>query len=198
MKFDRLLSKAAARLQPASGNPDPVDPLVPPNDGLRGSGSWANEWAGAKSAVERAKSLTNIGRPRKGGAVKADITEGTVRVKPLMTSRDVKLYNWIVDRLEAEAPTCSLHCGVALNAFLTSAEATPEGDPLAGLVADLVITDEQGQPLMALLRENRADPRQQLLTLDALLDADVPIIDIQPRPVLSAMWAEISANLPDD
>ena len=176
-------------------------------DDLRGSGSWANEWAGAKHAVERAKSLASLGKARKAGAApKArvpgtpaqNIPEGTVRTKPLLSTRDIKLQQWISDRLEAEAPTCSLHAGVALNAFLVSAEAREDYDPLCSLVADLLIIDDHGQPLVALIRENRANPARQLLLLDALLDADVPIVDIQPRPSLSTMWAEISANLPKE
>lgn len=211
MQIDRLLSKTLSRFarggfgirQQAAAPAGAAEPGSA--DDLRGSGSWANEWAGAKHAVERAKSLATPARKRKAKPAAAspsapvdNIPEGTVRTKPLLSQRDIKLQQWISDRLEAEAPTCSLHAGVALGAFLVSAETREDYDPLCGLVADLLIIDDHGQPLVALIRENRANPSRQLILLDALLDADVPIVDIQPRPSLSTMWAEISANLPKD
>ncbi|WP_371157417.1 hypothetical protein [Jannaschia sp. 2305UL9-9] len=201
MQFDRFLNKAVSRLSGGSDADDPRPvPRGAPADDLRGSGSWANEWGAAKGAIERAKSLAAGGKApkRRSGVVAQNIPEGTVRTKPLMTTRDIKLHSWLQDRLEAEAPTCTIHAGVALNAFLVSAEANEEYDPLCNLTVDLLIADDQGQPLVALIHENRVDSHKQLLMLDALLDADMPIIDIQPRPVLSAMWAEIAANLPED
>ncbi|MGB3408965.1 MAG: hypothetical protein WBA67_15895 [Jannaschia sp.] len=209
MQFDRILTKTVSRLARAGfgvrKTPDgPAPSAKSSSHDLRGSGSWANEWAGAKHAVQRAKTLASLGKSRKRGqgkapsAVAQNIPEGTVRTKPLMSTRDVKLHQWISDRLEAEAPTCSLHAGVALGAFLVSDEAREDFDPLCSLVADLLITDDHGQPVVALIRENRANPARQLLLLDALLDADVPIVDIPARPSLSAMWAEIAANLPED
>ena len=204
MQLERLVAKAMTRLAksgfaglrqtaPATAGD------VPKRQVPRGSGSWANEWAGAKSAVERAKSLALPGRKRAAANAAADlIPEGTIKTRPLMSIREVKLHNWIADRLEAEAPTCSLHSGVALGAFLTSATAHETHDPLCGLVANMLIADENGQPVAALIRENTADPKRHLLLLDALLDADLPIVDIPSRPSLSGLWAEISQTLPKD
>lgn len=201
MQLDRLMAKTMTRLVKSglSGRaPAAAKPVAEkPGNGLRGSGSWANEWAGARSAVERAKSLARPGRKRKAADTAADtIPEGTIRPRPLMSGRDVKLHNWIADRLEAEAPCCTLHAGVALSSFLASDLARPDFDPLAGMVADLAIADSQGQIAAVLIRENTADPSRHLLLLDALMDADIPIIDIQPRPSLSALWSEIAAYLP--
>lgn len=207
MQIEKMLTKTAMRLARAgfgirSNSPSPEGTAVAETPELRGSGSWANEWAGARGAVERAKSLATAGRRRKAPAKAttnqpADvIPEGTIRTKPLMSIQKLKLHNWIADRLEAEAPTCSLHAGVALHAFLIADTAHEGNDPLCGLVADLMIADEAGQPVMALVRENPADPGRHLMLLDALLDADLPIVDIPNRPSLSKLWAEISANLP--
>ncbi|WGH77794.1 hypothetical protein [Jannaschia ovalis] len=203
MQLDRLMAKTMTRLvktglsvkrRPAE--PAPAGAEAP---ALRGSGSWANDWPGARSAVERAKSLARPGRSRKSAKSTAPdtIPEGTIRQHPLMSTRDVKLHNWIADRLEAEAPWCTLHAGVALKGFLTSDLTRPGYDPLAGMVADLAIVDSHGHVASVLLRENTADPAHHLLLLDALMDADIPIVDIQPRPSLSALWAEISATLPE-
>ncbi|MEM7490218.1 MAG: hypothetical protein AAF390_13940 [Pseudomonadota bacterium] len=209
MQLDRLVSRtvtramsqiarsglAARRTAPAADGPAPAG-----RPAARGSGSWANEWAGARAAVERAKALASRGRARKGKADTPDdmIPEGTVRTRPLMGVREAKLYNWIVDRLEVEAPTCTLHTGVALSAFLVSDRARPGHDPLAGMVADFLVVDGQGQPAIALIRENTSDPARHLLMLDALLDADLPIVDVPQRISLSAFWSQIAANLPEE
>ncbi|MGC1260618.1 MAG: hypothetical protein WA873_08130 [Jannaschia helgolandensis] len=209
MQFDRLMMKTVTRLA-RSGIAGLRSTSVAATgkeadaSGPRGSGSWANEWSGAKSAVaktavERAKSLARPGKSRtKSNAPQDAIPEGTIRTRPLMSVRNVKLHNWIADRMEAEAPTCSLHACVALNSFLTSL-ANPDGtDPLTGLTADLLIVDEHGQPVVALIREKAADPSQQLMVIDALLDADLPIVDIPARPSLSGLWASIAETLPKD
>lgn len=209
MQLDRLVTKTMSRLAwsgfrrvsaGATGPKVRTTEAKTPGGDLRGSGSWANEWAGARNAVERARAMAKPGRDRKARA-KTDldsIPEGTIRVRPLMTGREVKLHNWIADRLEAEAPVCTLHAGVSLKAFLSSDIAREDHDPLSGMVADLLIADEKGQPVAALIRENTADPTRHLLMLDALLDADIPIVDIPSRPSLSALWADISATLPVD
>ncbi|MEM7641212.1 MAG: hypothetical protein AAF366_01640 [Pseudomonadota bacterium] len=218
MQLDRLVSRTVSNTMSQivkSGLKNGIaglrakreDAPVPktPKDDLRGSGSWANEWTGTRSAVETAKALAKKGKAPKPDAPAtpktpaADaITEGSVRPRPLMSTRDVKLHNWIADRMEAEAPTCSLHAGVALSAFLASDEAYPGFDPLSGMIADMLIADGEGQPVLALIRENTADPARHLLLLDALLDADLPIVDIQPRPKLSALWDEITQHLPEE
>lgn len=204
MQIDRLVAKTMSRFAKGglahlrarqAAAPAKAKPAAP--DQPRGSGSWANEWIGTRAAVERAKSLALPGRTRKGAAPAADaIPEGTIRIKPLMSTRGVKLHNWIADRLEAEAPTCTLHACVSLEGFLAADTAHEGHDPLRGLVADLLIVDGTGQPIAALVRENRADPSRHLLLLDALLDADLPIIDLPAKPTLSTLWAEIAATLP--
>ncbi|MCK0167528.1 hypothetical protein MWU52_08220 [Jannaschia sp. S6380] len=206
MQLDRLVARTMSRfakgglasLRPRQAPAEATAPLAATGpDRPRGSGSWANEWVGTKAAVERAKSLARPGRKRKSGKAAADsIPEGTIRTKPLMSARGVKLHNWISDRLEAEAPTCTLHACVSLGAFLSADTAHEGHDPLAGLVADLLIVDETGQPIAALIRENVADPSRHLLMLDALLDADLPIIDLPAKPTLSMLWGEIAETLP--
>ncbi|WP_179380152.1 hypothetical protein [Jannaschia marina] len=208
MQLDRLMTKTVTRLAKAGiaglrQTPATERPAKAPAGDLRGSGSWANEWAGARAAVARAKAMATPAKARKAKATPAQdapadtIPEGTVRARPLMSTRDVKLHNWIADRLEAEAPCCSLHAGVALGSFLTADTAHESHDPLAGLAADMLIIDETGQPIAALIREDAADPSKQLLLIDALLDADVPIIDIQPRPSLAKLWDAIAEALPE-
>ena len=36
------------------------------------------------------------------------------------------------------------------------------------------------------------------MVIDALLDADLPIVDIPARPSLSGLWASIAETLPKD
>ncbi|WP_187298086.1 hypothetical protein [Jannaschia donghaensis] len=179
---------------PAEGNA----PAKAVKGDLRGSGSWANEWAGARSAIARAKAIAKPAKARTDkGAMSADpIPEGTITARPLMSTRDVKLHNWILDRLEAEAPCCTLHVGVALHSFLTAATAHDGFDPLNGLAADMLIVDETGQPIAAIIRENTPNPSRHLLLIDALLDADIPIVDIPVRPSLATLWQAISETLP--
>lgn len=209
MQLDRLMAKTMTRIAktgiaglrqtPATAEAAPA-PKGAPKDDLRGSGSWANEWAGAKGAIARAKALASPAKARadKMQAPADSIPEGTIKPRALMSTRDVKLHNWILDRMEADAPCCTLHAGVALGAFLTAATAHETFDPLCGLVADMLIVDEHGQPVAALIRENGPNPARQLLLIDALLDADIPIVDIPPRPSLAALWTAISEVLPKD
>ncbi|MEM8851810.1 MAG: hypothetical protein AAGE03_17475 [Pseudomonadota bacterium] len=215
MQLDRLVTRTMSRamsqivksgfksgLSGMRPKPEAAPKPKAPKDDLRGSGSWANEWTGTRSAVEQAKALAKRGKKNKAETPEAPIvdaiTEGSIRPRPLMSTRDVKLRNWIADRMEAEAPTCSLHAGVALSAFLASNEAYPGFDPLGGMIADMLIADGEGQPVLALIRENTADPARHLLLLDALLDADLPIVDIQPRPKLATLWEEITKHLPQE
>lgn len=203
MQFDRLMTKTMTRIAKSgiaglrnTGTAEGPGPRA--KDGLRGSGSWANDWGGARVAATRARALAKKGKTAKGKVTAPPdaILEGTITARPLMSSRDVKLHTWILDRLEAEAPCCTLHAGVALRAFLTSATAHEGHDPLAGLVADMLIVDEAGHPLAALIRETTVDPARQILVIDALLDAELPIIDIPARPSLAALWSAISEVLP--
>ncbi len=204
MQLDRLMTRAVTRIAKSGltglrAAPQVAPSAPAPKDDLRGSGSWANEWAGSRSAVERAKSLAGAGRRRgKANTAPVDVLDGTIRAKPLMSVKDVKLHNWIADRLEAEAPTCSLHAGVALRAFLVVDEAFSGEDPIAGLVADLLIADATGQPVAVIQREDVVDAGAQMRFVDALLDADIPIIDLPGRPSLSQLWSEISECLPQD
>ncbi|CTQ32156.1 hypothetical protein [Jannaschia rubra] len=197
MQFDRLmvwLARAGVVAPREAWLAQAESPAAPE---LRGSGSWASDWTVTRGALERARSLARPGHKRKTDPTPCDaIPEGSIRVRPLMSARDLKLHNWIADRLEAEAPICSLHAGVALPAFLTATTSHEDSDPLRGLVADLLIVDEHGRPVAALLRDNTAEPARHLMLLDALLDADVPIIDIPARPGLAALWDEIARVLP--
>ncbi|SFI61153.1 hypothetical protein [Jannaschia pohangensis] len=222
MKLDRLMIKTVTRLakggvaglrQTAGSKADAADETKPEkkkDDDLRGSGSWANEWSGARNALSRAKSRALPGKQKEVSRVvttkprvqsrvlpNADpVPEGSVHVKPLMTPIQAKLYNWIADRIEAEAPDCTLHAGVAVQAFLTSDIAHEFHDPLSNLIADYVVADGHGRPLMALLRDNKVTPTRHLIMIDALLDANVPIVDIPERPSAKGLWADISRHLP--
>ncbi|SDY64559.1 hypothetical protein SAMN05444004_102227 [Jannaschia faecimaris] len=207
MQLDRLMAKAMTRITKTgiaalrdtseSANEGTAKRKAMPH-GLRGSGSWANEWVGARAAVARAKAVASPGKFRAEEINRAvdQIAEGTIRARPLMSKRDVQLHNWLLDRMEAEAPCCTLHVGVALQAFLVASTAYEGHDPLNGLFVDMLIVDEHGQPAAALIRENAPNPAKQLLLIDALMDADVPIIDIPPRPSLAVLWEAVAATLP--
>ncbi|MEO0859807.1 MAG: hypothetical protein AAFY65_04285 [Pseudomonadota bacterium] len=212
MQFEKLLTKTAMRLARAglgirADAPAPA-PAPAPSAPLKGSGSWANDWVGARSAMNRAKSLASLGKKRKSKSVTHTkpavvpvpeddlIPEGAIQVKPLLSIQQLKMHNWILDRLEAEAPTCTLHAGVALSAFLNCDTAYPGNDPLAGLTVDLLVVDENGCPCVAIVRENEADPAGHLRLCEALLDGEVPVVDLPSRPSLSTLWSAIAANLP--
>ncbi len=211
MPFERLVARTRTRLAkgafaallrsasvggPAGTAASAVEP--------RGSGSWANDWSEGGSAMERAMSLAlpNRGRPAAIPAPAAPDRAArhvaAVRTKPLMSLHEVRLHNWIVDRLEAEAPTCSLHARVAFPAFLAADPASGGPDPLQDLVADMLIADRNGQPVAALIRET-AGVRSYDLRLRAVLrDADLPVVDIPARPGLADLWTRIAQVLPGD
>lgn len=191
----------------------------------RGSGSWANDWSEPASAMERAMSLALPDRRRPGApppepaapepaapvsatpiSAERDRAEshpaepeaGGVRTKPLMSLREVRLHNWLADRLEAAAPTCSLHARVSASAFLTSDPTRGVAGPLHDLVADMLIADQNGQPVAALVRGTAGgQPRRQDL-LRVLREADLPFVDLSAHPGLADLWAEIARVLPKD
>lgn len=196
---------------------------VAADDDLRGSGSWANEWDEARAAAERGKRLPQDDRKaakaaaepaaegegqaqddaaprRRNGPAPADmpaeIPEGSIHARALLSRKEVQLYNWIADKIETEAPSCSLHARVALSAFLDAQVEPGTANPLNGLAVDLLIIDEAGAPVAALVRENRKDPIRQIAVFEALLDADVTIVDLPSKGSLARLWAEIQKVLP--
>ncbi|WP_141134377.1 hypothetical protein [Jannaschia aquimarina] len=161
-----------------------------PEESLRGSGSWANEWAGARAAIARAAAAGPI--PKRNAAPPPP--ENIIRPRPLMSAREIKLHNWIADKLEVSCPDCSLHAGVALESFLVS----EQPDALDGLVADMLIADDRGTPLVTLIRDRKVDNDRQVRLLDALIDAELPVIDLPDKLSLSKLWAQIEQHLPGE
>ena len=195
MQIDRQMLRHAMRLAPKllvkgfpglAGAPDATEGDAPGKPPLRGSGSWANEWAGRRAEAAARPA------PKPGDAAPAP-ADPTLRLRPLMTSREAKLHGWILDRLEVEAPDCTLHAGVALSAFLA---AEPKG-ALDGLAADMAIADETGRIRAALVRDRRDDGDRYLRLVDALLQAGVPTIELPDKLSLSRLWSEIAATLPE-
>jgi len=214
MKLDRLLMKSVARLAKGGvanlrksvgpkAEPELKFTPTPRGEDLRGSGSWANDWSGTRNAPAQPAPKAAPAKKKDSSRVLSralantdPVPEGSVHIKPLMTPIQTKLFNWIADRIEAEAPDCTLHAGVAVQAFLTSDIAHEFFDPLSNLIADYVVADGQGRPLMVLLRDNKVTPTRHLIMIDALLDADLPIVDIAERPSAKGLWADISRHLP--
>lgn len=206
MQFDRMFMRQAVRLAPkllaqatkkrpaAKADEGPNVSLKRAEPDLRGSGSWANEWAGAKSAIARTRVRSEQPKPTEPTQAEeaAPIAEGSITQRPIMTARENKLYTWIADRLETDAPTCSLHVGVALNAFMRS----EVPGALDGLHADMAIIDETGHVLAVLIRDRRDDPARQIRLIDALIDSEMPTIDLPDRLSLSKLWSQISDVLP--
>lgn len=208
MQLDRMMIRQAARLAPkllaqatqrfgGSRSEDRAEdkPLKPADPELRGSGSWANEWAGAKTAIARTRERSRLLPGGKPDPEPVDvIAEDTISIRPLLTAREVKLFNWIADRVETAAPTVSLHAGVALSAFLHS----EVPGALDGLVADMALVDETGAVLGVLIRDRKDDPARQIRLIDALIDSDMPTIDLPNRLSLSRLWEQITDVLPNE
>lgn len=191
MAFERIMSRLAGA-QPATK----VDAeLEAAQSGLRGSGSWANEWSGAERSVERVKSLAIPAKTRRAAVEAMDGEHGVVEIRPLLEARRLQLHERLVDKLEVEAPTCSLHAGVAMSSFLKAARRPDGSDRLSDLTVDLLVVDGKGAPVVALIHEDTARPQRQILRVDALLDAGLPVVEIPPRGALSAIWSEIAPHL---
>ncbi|MEM7711629.1 MAG: hypothetical protein AAF264_12965 [Pseudomonadota bacterium] len=184
MPLQSLVSRAFGRRKP-----DATDaPRAP-----RGSGSWANEWA---------EPTVSLASPRPAAAsgpvavASPAASHSTPRVRPLMGSAELALHDHLIDRLEAEAPACTLHAGVALTAIL--AIPTAAKGSLPNLVADLVIVDSQGIPMVALMWERPTDGPGHLAAFDALLDADLPVLSVPPRPDAATVWHRLVPHLSEE
>lgn len=209
MQFDRMLVRQAVRLapkllaqatqkrsQPRAGAPETAVPdvaLKRAEPELQGSGSWANQWAGAKAAITRTRLRSEAPAKKPAAPEPAPIVEDTISIRPLQTSREAKLFQWIADRLESAAPTCSLHAGVALSAFLHS----EIPGALDGLVADMAVVNDKGNVLCVLIRDRKDDPARQIRLIDALIDSDMPTIDLPDKLSLSRLWASLEEYLPE-
>ncbi|TFL18847.1 hypothetical protein [Jannaschia formosa] len=190
MSLERILSRlVGAQPVPADGNATAIAGAA-----LRGSGSWANEWAGADRSVQRAKSMALPAKTRRAAEI-VEGEHGRVTLHPLMTPRDLRLYERLVDKLEIEAPTCTLHAGVAMRSFLKAERREDGSDRLADLSVDLLIADDQGTPLVALLHPDPKRPQRQIRKVDALLDAGLPHIEVPARGGLSSVWDEIRTHI---
>ncbi|MEM9797508.1 MAG: hypothetical protein AAF919_13535 [Pseudomonadota bacterium] len=196
--LSKAVTQFAVRAIPglrSSKSESPVIPF-PGGAGPRGSGSWANEWEGLPDLAPQPPAKTIV-KPKRQTQATPGAKPGTVRPRPLMNHADMRLHDWIADHLEIEAPACTLHAGVALSAFL-SADTHEELGMMAGLTADFVIADAHGHPVVAMIREDPEDPERHSMTLDVLIDAFIPVIDMDPKPVLSELWSDISEALPRD
>ncbi|PWJ16989.1 hypothetical protein [Jannaschia seohaensis] len=190
MSLERILSRLAGA-QPVAIE-GPASALS--HSDLRGSGSWANEWSGAERAVQRAKTLALPAKARRA-VTELEGEHGRVSVRPLMAPRMAKLYERLFDKMEVEAPTCTLHAGVAMSVFLKAERRSDGSDRLADLSVDLLIADDQGTPLVVLLADDPKRPQRQIRRVDALLDAGLPHVEIPARPSLSAIWPEIVPHI---
>ncbi|MDB2407266.1 hypothetical protein N9W17_01870 [Jannaschia sp.] len=190
MSLERILS----RLTGAQAVTVDGDIKTLTEDELRGSGSWANEWSAEERSVQRAKSMALPAKTRRA-AEPLEGEHGIVQVRPLMGQRDARLYERLLDKLEAEAPTCTLHAGVAMGVFLKAARREDGSDRLADLSVDLLIADESGVPLMVLLHEDPKRPQRQIRRVDALLDAGLPHLEVPARGGISAVWSEITQHI---
>ncbi len=111
--------------------------------------------------------------------------EGTLTLHPMLPARSLMVHALIADRLEVEAPTCTLHARVALSAIL-------RGAPLDGIVAEMVVADGGGRPRVALLRDQPMDRALE----DALKRAGLPVVDVSDDPKAEEVWKRIRGWLP--
>lgn len=187
MMFDRFLSRLIgaetrrAVMPAASGRP-----------ALRGSGSWANEWMTAEHLA--APGRGRVARQR--AAAPSERAFGAVRPRTLMETGMLRLHESLTDRIEAEAPTCTLHSAVAFGAFLVAEPLADGSDRLAGLFADLLVADGGGRPLVAVLKWDKLNIVRQEARVNALMDGAMPFVELSERPSHGDVWAEISAHLP--
>jgi hypothetical protein len=187
MQFDRFLSRLIGMEIPLEGEPVVRSREAAP----RGSGSWANEWLSAELKTLRAK-----GKAARRHAAVSERVVGVVRTRSFMETGILRLHESLTDRIEAEAPTCTLHSAVAFAAFLTAERNSDGGDRLAGLTADLLVADGAGLPLVAILREDKLHPQRQNARIDVLLDAGMAFVEMGDKPSHGEIWSEVSAHLP--
>jgi hypothetical protein len=108
----------------------------------------------------------------------------------------LRLHESISDRLEAEAPLCTVHSSVAFRSFLVAETKADGSDRLVDLTADLLVADGKGSPLVAVLREDKLHPSRHVLRVDTLMDASMPFVEMREQTTHSDIWDEISAHLP--
>jgi hypothetical protein len=203
----RVTGRASAANVPGK---HPFDPVIP-----RGSGSWEmtvpdmTERPRTKAARRHGPPAgpSETARPD-GPSVVTELApaddlgagplDDRLQARSLMTRRERSLHNWIVDRLEAAAPTCTLHAGVALEAFLATELQVADAAPLAGLRVDLLIVDERTSPVVALSRRTTADQAIESRVREALSRAQIPFIELDAQPQHEALWLEIDGYLPPD
>jgi hypothetical protein len=205
MQLDRLLIQPFRRItRPGRRGEDPAPaPAAAPAEALRGSGSWANEWAGAGGTAEpscgRGEALDHWQADGPGASLSPDdpeiLARGAARCFALLSPRDLALFHWLSDRLEAEAPACSLHASVAAGAILHVRTASRHDDPVAGAKIDFLIADAKGHPACALLRAAHGEETRHARLQSIMRAADLPAIDLTRHPAPSALWTVISETL---
>jgi hypothetical protein len=111
-------------------------------DPLRGSGSWDMAYAGGQTM-----------QPLPSGKAAARVA---IHPEPMMNGKELALFQWLFDRLEAATPTWSLHAQVSMGAFLRVDSRAPKRDQMAtrGSFAqkrvDFLVVDETGLPVVAI------------------------------------------------
>ena len=186
-----LLALARARL-PGLRYADPdATPVVRSRDGLRGSGSWANEWSGVRDTVARVGSQMGFDTGRRTSRRRR-----AIQPKPLMCAQDAQFHTWLADRMEIEAPTYAVHTNVGLPSFLATRQLRSVSDAMQRMTVNFLITDPGGQPIAVLLRDHPA-PDIHLLRLRILLEAGLPVLDMTDPPQFTALWSRIEAILTD-
>lgn len=190
--LSRLARLGGVRIADESGRV-PAGAAARPDGAPRGSGSWANDWAPfARAAGLRPPAPDPEDRAADGEAPAAD---APLMVRPLLDGASIRLQTWLGDRLEEEAPTCSLHAGVALGAFLRPAQG--EAPEIADLAVDLLVADAAMRPRLALVRRGTRPAAAEATLVAALGEAGVPVVHPRPRVPYSRLWGAIRPHLPE-
>lgn len=190
----RVARSVGVTMDRASATPEPPAPAEAP---LRGSGSWANDWAedfkADWSPLAKAAGLTPPAPEAPLAETGAAAGGATLRAKALLDPATKRMHDWLVDRLEEEAPLHAIHAKVALDAFVgPEAGDAPE---LERLTVDLLIVDEAGRPTVAFMRRGVRRAGDEAVLSDALREAGVAVIAIAPRVQASKVWGAVSGAL---
>ena len=170
-----------------------------PQEPLRGSGSWDQAYEGGQVMQPLPKPAPRHDEMR---------PQQRVAIHPvrMMNKVEMRLFNWLFDKLEVEAPLYSIHAQVSMDAFLhvdrraSKQDQQSTRDSFANRRVDFLIADDLGLPVLA-IEFHGADQSKEEHGQDkasALDEAGVPLVVIPNGAKPSMIWDTIHPHLDDE